>query len=102
MCEIGDAVVHPKNDAGIIAGLQTIGKSPGWCDYYKIEIIGRVNATLMAPTTQAEELGVRHAISAPQLAGVQYAGSRGASSPHPAKKLLPRYSEGISYPHHSF
>ncbi|MBN1877108.1 MAG: hypothetical protein JXA33_22990 [Anaerolineae bacterium] len=63
MFQIGDAVVHPVNGAGIVTQLQTIGKQNDGLQYYKIEIIGGQNRTfVMMPVKQAESLGLRYAI----------------------------------------
>ncbi len=58
--EAGDAVVHPHQGAGTVEDIVTIPLGGEPREYYRIELISG-NGTLMIPTDESENLGVRFA-----------------------------------------
>jgi len=63
MFQVGDAVVHPVNGAGIVTELQKLGNQNESLQYYRIKIMDERNKTLvMMPVKQAESLGLRYVI----------------------------------------
>ncbi|MGC9393434.1 MAG: CarD family transcriptional regulator [Anaerolineae bacterium] len=63
MFQVGDAVVHPVNGAGIVTELQKLGNQHESLQYYRIKIMDERNKTLvMMPVKQAESLGLRYVI----------------------------------------
>lgn len=63
MFNIGDAVYHPANGAGIIANLERFPALAQDQRYYKIRILDSAETVLMVPVLKAENLGLRPAIS---------------------------------------
>lgn len=59
---VGDAVFHPTNGAGVIANLQSLPALKSGQRFYKIRILGKTNTVIMVPVKKAEELGLRPAV----------------------------------------
>lgn len=67
MFKTGDAVIHPKNGAGIVVGLANMPMQHTTQQYYKIEILGTMKTIIMVPVEDADKLGLRAAISRVEL-----------------------------------
>ena len=63
MFNVGDAVYHPTNGAGVIANLQRLPALSEDQRYYKINMLDSSDTVLMVPVREAENLGLRHAVS---------------------------------------
>ncbi|MGC9521313.1 MAG: CarD family transcriptional regulator [Anaerolineae bacterium] len=63
MFDVGDAVYHPTNGAGVIANLQRLPALKKDQRFYKIRMLGKTRTVLMVPVKKAEELGLRYAVS---------------------------------------
>ena len=63
MFDVGDAVYHPTNGAGVIANLQSMPTLRKGQKFYKIRMLGKGKTVLMVPVSKAEELGLRRAVS---------------------------------------
>lgn len=63
MFDVGDAVYHPTNGAGVIANLQSMPTLRKGQRFYKIRMLGKGKTVLMVPVSKAEELGLRRAVS---------------------------------------
>ena len=68
MFHTGDAVVHPNRGVGVVVGIKDRKWQGSRSQYYQIELLGREpNVSLMIPVEEANELGIRRAISPAQL-----------------------------------
>ena len=67
MFDIGDAVYHPTNGAGVIARLQTMPTLKKGQQFYRIRMLGRGRTVLMVPVKKAEELGLRKAVAREEI-----------------------------------
>ena len=67
MFKTGDAVIHPANGAGIVAGLVRMAMQENNCQYYRIEILDNKKTTLLVPVDAAESLGLRLAMTCGEL-----------------------------------
>ncbi|MGC9469597.1 MAG: CarD family transcriptional regulator [Anaerolineae bacterium] len=70
MFDVGDAVYHPTNGAGVIANLQRMPALKEGQRFYKIRMLGRTRTVLMIPVKKAEELGLRPAASREKVSEV--------------------------------
>ena len=59
----GDAVVHPLRGAGIVISVEERQWHGHEHLYYRIRLLDHPGTKLMVPTSVAQELGLRHAIS---------------------------------------
>ncbi|MBN1248759.1 MAG: hypothetical protein JXC32_13955 [Anaerolineae bacterium] len=67
MFDVGDAVYHPTNGAGVIARLQTMPTLKKGQRFYRIRMLGKGRTVLMVPVTKAEELGLRRAVTKDEI-----------------------------------
>jgi CarD family transcriptional regulator len=70
MFDVGDAVYHPTNGAGVIASLQTMPTLRKGQKFYKIRMLGNGRTVLMVPVKKAKELGLRKAVTKQEIAQV--------------------------------
>jgi CarD family transcriptional regulator len=64
----GDAVVHPNRGVGVVVDIKERKWQGSRSQYYEIELLGREpSVSLMIPVEEADELGIRRAISPSQL-----------------------------------
>jgi CarD family transcriptional regulator len=59
MFEVGDAVYHPVNGAGVIARLQRMPALRKDQRFYRIRMLNSTKTVLLVPVTKARELGLR-------------------------------------------
>jgi CarD family transcriptional regulator len=64
---IGDAVVHPIRGAGRIVGFKSFETQGKLKRYYEIKLLKQTDTSLMIPVGEAEEVGMRRALSAAEL-----------------------------------
>ncbi len=67
--EINDSVVHPKHGVGKITKIIDEELVAGFDQYYVIDIYG-TGLTIRIPVVMADELGLRHTMSQPNLQNV--------------------------------
>ena len=65
--EVGDAVYHPNNGAGVIAKLQRMPTLRKDQRFYRIRMVNSTKTVLWVPIRQAEELGLRPAADEEQV-----------------------------------
>ncbi len=70
MFNVGDAVYHPINGAGIIANLQRMPTLKIGQEFYKIRMLASTKTTLLVPVGRAGELGLRLAATRDQVVDV--------------------------------
>jgi CarD family transcriptional regulator len=70
MFDVGDAVYHPTNGAGVIARLQKMPTLKKGQEFYEIRMLGKGRTVLMVPVTKAEELGLRKAVAKEEVGQV--------------------------------
>jgi CarD family transcriptional regulator len=63
----GDAVVHRVRGAGVVVGVEERQWRGSSQMYYRIQLLSSPKSRLMIPTSTAEEIGLRHAISQSKL-----------------------------------
>jgi CarD family transcriptional regulator len=59
----GDAIVHPVRGAGVVERIVERPWQGNAESFYRIKMLGRSGTMLMIPTSVAEDLGMRYAIS---------------------------------------
>ena len=64
---IGDAVVHPIRGAGRIVGFKEFETQGTLKQYYEIKLLKQTNTSLMIPVGEAEDVGMRRALSESEL-----------------------------------
>lgn len=68
MFKKGDAVVHPNRGVGVVIDIREREWQGSSSKYYQIELLGRKpGIKLMIPVEEAETLGIRRAISQPEV-----------------------------------
>ena len=67
MFDIGDAVYHPTNGAGVVSKLQKMPTLRKGQKFYKIKMLDKTNTVLMIPVRKAEEIGLRRAVTESQV-----------------------------------
>ena len=67
MFQVGDAVVHPLLGAGVVTEIEELRRRGRDRSYYKIEMTNHPRTNVMVPVSDAEEHGVREAISASRV-----------------------------------
>jgi CarD family transcriptional regulator len=65
--EVGDAVVHPVQGAGVVTDIEELRRDGGDKEYYKIELLSQVRTNLMIPVKDAGARGLRRAIRQSKL-----------------------------------
>ena len=70
MFEVGDAVYHPANGAGVIASLQRMPALTKGQQFYRIRMLASTKTTLLVPVGKADELGLRPAATVDQVVDV--------------------------------
>ena len=63
MFQVGDAVVHPAQGAGVVTDIEELRRRGQDRSYYRIELTSPPRTSVMVPVDDAEERGVREAIS---------------------------------------
>jgi CarD family transcriptional regulator len=63
----GDAVFHPVRGAGLVTGIKNRKWDGKERRYYMIELLGHPGTRVMVPTSTAQEIGLRHAMSQTKL-----------------------------------
>ncbi len=63
MFDVGDAVYHPANGAGVIASLQRLPMLRKGQRFYRIRMVDGTNTVVMIPVKKADDIGLRPAIS---------------------------------------
>ena len=66
MFEVGDAVYHPTNGAGIIAKVQRMPTLRKDQRFYRIRMLSSTKTVLWVPVRKADELGLRPAVDRSQ------------------------------------
>lgn len=64
---IGDAVVHPIRGAGRITGFKEFETQGTLKQYYEIKLLKQTNTSLMIPIGEADEVGMRRAMTEEEL-----------------------------------
>ncbi len=64
---IGDAVVHPIRGAGRITAFKEFETQGTLKQYYEIKLLKQTNTSLMIPVGEAEEIGMRRAVTGAEL-----------------------------------
>ena len=67
MFETSDVVVHPIRGAGVVTGVEEREWRESAVSYYRIELVDPPGTDLWIPTSTAEEIGLRRAISHSEL-----------------------------------
>jgi CarD family transcriptional regulator len=67
MFQVGDAVVHPAQGAGVVTDIEEFRRRGQDKSYYRIELTSPPRTSVMVPVDDAEERGVREAASASRL-----------------------------------
>lgn len=67
MFKVGDAIVHPTRGTGIVVGFEKLTWNDDVRDYYKIELLGESNSSLLIPIDNVEAVGLRPAVSKSKL-----------------------------------
>lgn len=68
MFEKGDAVVHPTRGVGVVVDIEEREWRGSRSRYYRIELVGQEpSLSLMLPVEEADELGLRRAISESEM-----------------------------------
>ncbi len=70
MFDIGDAVYHPSNGAGVIANLKQLPALKKGQRFYRIRMLGKTRTVIMVPVKKAEALGLRPAVSRDEVEDV--------------------------------
>jgi CarD family transcriptional regulator len=63
----GDAVVHPVRGAGVVTDIKDRKWNGEDHRYYRIDLLGHQGTRVMVPTSNAQEVGLRRAISRAKL-----------------------------------
>lgn len=64
---IGDAVVHPIRGAGRITGFKAFETQGTLKQYYEINLLKQTNTSLMIPVGEADEIGMRRAVTGSEM-----------------------------------
>ena len=67
MFQIGDAVVHPAQGAGVVTDIEEFRRRGQDKSYYKIELTSPPRTSVMVPVDDAQAHGVREAVSGSRL-----------------------------------
>jgi CarD family transcriptional regulator len=67
MFQVGDAVVHPIRGAGVVTDIEELRRRGRDKSYYRIELTSPPRTSVMIPVSDAEEYGVREALSGSNL-----------------------------------
>ncbi|MGC9399070.1 MAG: CarD family transcriptional regulator [Anaerolineae bacterium] len=65
--KVGDAVVHPIRGAGRVVGFKEFETQGTPKQYYEIKLLKQTDTSLMIPVGEAEEVGMRRALSPADL-----------------------------------
>ncbi|MBN1979671.1 MAG: hypothetical protein JW918_19930 [Anaerolineae bacterium] len=67
MFQVGDAVVHPAQGAGVVTDIEELRRRGQDRSYYRIELTSPPRTSVMVPVSDADERGVREALSGSRL-----------------------------------
>ena len=70
MFDVGDAVYHPTHGAGVIANVRNMPTLRKGQQFYRIRMLAGTKTILLVPVRNAEELGLRPAVTRDQVADV--------------------------------